>query len=86
VDACLTLVNDVPEVIGHPQVVHDRLIQDVASIGPLIHMISTPAEFRLPPPKLGEHTRIVLEEAGLEAGKIAALADAGIIGIGGDRK
>jgi crotonobetainyl-CoA:carnitine CoA-transferase CaiB-like acyl-CoA transferase len=86
VDACLTLVNDVPEVIRHPQVVHDRLIQDVERIGPLIHMIGTPAEFRLPPPRLGEHTRIVLEEAGLTACKIAALAEADIIGIGGDRK
>ena len=85
-DACLTLVNNVREVITHPQVAHDRLIEDLGRIGPFIRLINTPAEFRLPPPKLGEHTREVLEDAGLPTERIEALAEAGIIGVGGDKR
>jgi crotonobetainyl-CoA:carnitine CoA-transferase CaiB-like acyl-CoA transferase len=85
-DACLTLVNDVSEVLSDPQVLHDKLIRDSGQIGALINLIGTPAEFRLPPPKLGEHTRTVLEEAGLAAERIEKLAEAGVIGVGGDKK
>ena len=86
VDACLTLVNDVPEVIGHPQVVHDNLIQDLSRIGPFIRLPAAAAEFRLPAPRLGEHTRTLLEEAGLSSERIDALIHAGIIEVEGSNR
>ncbi len=40
---------------------------------------ATPASVRRPAPQVGEHTREVLEEAGLTPEQIAALADAGVL-------
>lgn len=45
---------------------------------PPMEFSKTPASVRRPPPRLGEHTREVLEEAGFTAAEIAALQAAGV--------
>lgn len=64
-------VNELPDVMAHPQLVHNRLVTEVGSpVGP-IPTIGSPigidgARPELGPvPELGEHTREVLEELGL---------------------
>jgi crotonobetainyl-CoA:carnitine CoA-transferase CaiB-like acyl-CoA transferase len=43
-------------------------------------MDGTPSEITRPAPTLGQHTREVLEEAGLSAAEIDALREAGALG------
>jgi crotonobetainyl-CoA:carnitine CoA-transferase CaiB-like acyl-CoA transferase len=53
------------------------------ALRPPIVYSRTPAAVHRPAPLIGEHTRMVLEEAGYEATDIEALADAKAIGIAG---
>ncbi len=49
-------------------------------IGPVPKLSRTPAEIHLPPPLLGEHTRIVLHELlGYTDESIDSLAETGVI-------
>lgn len=43
------------------------------------HFSATPASYRLPPPRLGEHTEEVLKELGYSESTIAALREKGVI-------
>ena len=47
-----------------------------------VHFSDTAVSYRLPPPRLGEHTQAVLGELGYGAEEIARLAADGVIGIG----
>jgi itaconate CoA-transferase len=65
-------VNELPEVMAHPQLAHNGLVTEVGSpVGP-IPTIGVPIELARnrpelgPIPALGEHTREVLAEVGLE--------------------
>jgi crotonobetainyl-CoA:carnitine CoA-transferase CaiB-like acyl-CoA transferase len=49
------------------------------SIATPIHLSDTPLMYRLPPPRLGEHTDSVLSEMGYDQGRIQALHAQGII-------
>ena len=82
--------NDVPsapvlrrgEVIANQQVLARKLIAefDHPDIGlvrqpkPAARFDGTPAEIRGPAPRIGEHSKIILAELGLEAGEIERLA------------
>jgi itaconate CoA-transferase len=64
-------VNELPDVMAHPQLAHNRLVTEVLSpLGP-IPTIGSPIAIDGdrpdlgPVPALGEHTREVLEELGL---------------------
>ncbi len=70
-------VRSVRQAAEHPQVaprqmlLHQRhtAFGDITTIGPVVKLSRTPAEVRLPPPALGEHTGDVLGKAeGLEGG------------------
>jgi len=86
-DACLMLVNTVAEAVDDPQVRHRGLIGEVRhptegalkQMGPTIRLTATPGEIRLPPPRLGEHTRSVLAEVGYSDEAIERLARDGVI-------
>ena len=62
-------INDIAEAFNHPQVVHSEMRQTVEhpSVGTVsvlrtpIRLSASPLEIQGPPPRLGEHTREVLE-------------------------
>ena len=62
-------VRSMREAVAHPQVEprgllvrqHHPQFGDVTTLGPVIKLSRTPAEVRLPPPALGEHTDDVLD-------------------------
>ncbi len=80
------------EVIGHPQVAANGSIVEfdhpqagrLRQARPAARFSSSPAELRIPAPRLGEHTREVLAAAGLEEAEIADLAAAGVANLGDD--
>jgi crotonobetainyl-CoA:carnitine CoA-transferase CaiB-like acyl-CoA transferase len=64
-------VNNMAQVFQDPQVVHSQQVAhiphptvgDLPLVGPAITLSHTPAEIRLPPPLLGEHTEELLAES-----------------------
>lgn len=81
------------QIAEDPQVKHMRSLVTVAGTGDTgapLTLVNHPvlydgeaAEVRLPPQQLGAQTEEVLEEIGLDASEIAALADANIIKLRG---
>jgi crotonobetainyl-CoA:carnitine CoA-transferase CaiB-like acyl-CoA transferase len=75
------LVREFHEVMAHPQLAHNRLVTEVDSPVGLIPTIGAAMELGGdrpelgPVPALGEHTREVLEGAGLSAESIAAAVE-----------
>jgi itaconate CoA-transferase len=72
-------VNELPDVMAHPQLAHDRLVTEIGSPVGAIPTIGSPIlvdgdrpELG-PVPALGEHTREVLAELGFEAAEIDAV-------------
>jgi len=53
---------------------------------PPAELSATPADIRLPPPELGEHSREVLQEAGLGAAEIDHLVADGVVRLGGSEQ
>jgi len=72
-------VNELPAVMGHPQLEHSGLVTEIGSPVGAIPTIGSPLTFGGdrpelgPVPALGEHTREVLLEAGLSESEIAGL-------------
>jgi len=89
VDTCVALVNDIAEVIEDPQIKHRGLIAEVEhptegrlkQIAPTVKLSATPGEIRLPPPRLGEHTREILKNLDYADELIESLAREGAISL-----
>ena len=79
--------NDYAQMINSPQVQHIGMVTSVEhpGIGPVQQLVppwdfsDTPAEIRLPAPRLGEHTAEVLTEAGYAASEVASLKSSGVL-------
>ena len=81
-------INDIPDVFDHPQAEACQLALEIEhpTAGPVettgfpYTFSDTPAEVRLPPPRLGEHTQAVLTDLlGYSAGEVADLEARGAI-------
>jgi crotonobetainyl-CoA:carnitine CoA-transferase CaiB-like acyl-CoA transferase len=81
-------VQTVDQVFNDPQVMHRCMLAEIEhpSAGKIkmagipVKFSATPASVRLPPPRLGEHTKNVLEEwLGMNMQEISVLLDKGII-------
>ena len=63
-------VNDIPTALAHPQATARQMVQNVEHpetgpvtlLGPAPKLSQTPAQIRMPPPLLGEHTDQVLKD------------------------
>jgi crotonobetainyl-CoA:carnitine CoA-transferase CaiB-like acyl-CoA transferase len=81
-------INKLSQVFSDPHVLARGMVLEMAHgsgetvkvIANPVKLSETPAEYRLPPPLLGEHTDAVLgERLGLDAAAVAALRDKGVI-------
>lgn len=81
-------INDVATILHDPHVQARGLLHEIIAangqplklVGSPAQFSATPAEIRLPPPALGQHTDIILrEELGLDEATIAQYREAGII-------
>ncbi|MGC4896658.1 CaiB/BaiF CoA transferase family protein [Micromonospora sp. DT31] len=82
-DACVAPVLDWAEAPEHPHLRAREVFvapDGVRQPAPAPRFSATPTAVRRPPPGPGEHTDEVLAEAGVDADRIAALRDAGVIG------
>jgi crotonobetainyl-CoA:carnitine CoA-transferase CaiB-like acyl-CoA transferase len=84
VDILCSRVNSLEEALADPQVVHNEMVVEMhhPDIGPVrfaglpLKMEGTPGSLRLPPPRLGEHSRQVLTELGFTPQEIDVLTAA----------
>ena len=80
-------VNDYADLVHHPQVQASGMIAEqehsragrFKTIATPVKLADTPGRIRTGAPALGEHTREILAETGLDVGEIDALAAAGVI-------
>jgi crotonobetainyl-CoA:carnitine CoA-transferase CaiB-like acyl-CoA transferase len=81
-------INKLSQVFADPQVVARGMVlemghssgQTVKVIANPVRLSETPADYRLPPPLLGEHTDAVLtERLGLDGTELAALRQKNVI-------
>jgi crotonobetainyl-CoA:carnitine CoA-transferase CaiB-like acyl-CoA transferase len=80
-------VNDMGEALSNPQVLARGMVVEVEhpvngrykTLGCPIHLSATPAKIERAAPLLGEHTRLILREAGYADAAIDALVQAGTV-------
>ena len=81
-------INKLSEVFADPQIIARKAVlemrhasgADVKIIANPVRLSETPADYRLPPPTLGQHTEeVLLGLLGIAPEKFAALRAAGVI-------
>ena len=83
VDILCARVNTMEEALAEPQVTHNGMIVEmhhpelgsIKTVGIPVKMEGTPGSVRLPPPRLGEHTREVLTELGFTPEEVAEMVE-----------
>ena len=85
-------INDISEVVRHPQVAARGALVDVmhptagkvTMVGVPVRLSATPGSIRRPSPTLGQHTEEILAEVlGLKSAEVGALRGAGALGLAG---
>ncbi len=77
-------INNIAEAVALPQVQHREMVVEfnnspVKALGSPIKLSQTPVQYVTPPPKLGEHTQIILQELGYADDEIKHMQQQGII-------
>ena len=80
-------VNDLNMALSDQQVKHNRMVVElehktigtVKSLANPIHFSGTPVSYRLPPPALGQHTIIILQQLGFTRDEIKRMQENKII-------
>jgi crotonobetainyl-CoA:carnitine CoA-transferase CaiB-like acyl-CoA transferase len=75
-------VNTVPQAFAHPHVAHRRMLNEQDGFrapGVPVKLTQTPGRPGGPPPRLSEHAREILTEAGLDESAIEKLFVAGVV-------
>ncbi len=83
-------INGLARAFGSPQAqargmrvtVPHSLAGDIPLVANPIKFSETPVQYRAAPPVLGEHTREILAELGMDEAAIRALADEGVVTLG----
>jgi len=81
-------VNDLAGFFADPQVRHNRTWEDVENpeagttryLNHPVRYANTPASLRRHPPRLGQHTEEVLQEAGFDSSELRKLRESSVIG------
>ena len=81
-------VNEYPDVVNDPQVIHNEIIKtvkhptagEIKVVAAPISFSKTPATIRTAPPVLGEHTEEVLQQLGYKKEQLEEMKAEGIIG------
>ncbi len=82
-DGCVFPVLSMSEAPQHPHnVARGTFVtrDDVVQPAPAPRFSATPAQLRLPPPAVGEHTEEILADLGLAVDEVRRLHDAGVVG------
>ncbi|WP_165671863.1 CaiB/BaiF CoA transferase family protein [Metapseudomonas otitidis] len=75
-------VTTVDQAIAHPHTRHRAMLVelgDYRGIASPVKLSRTPAQYRSPPPGLGQHSRELLDGLGLDAGQVDDLIQRGIV-------
>jgi formyl-CoA transferase/CoA:oxalate CoA-transferase len=80
-------ITTISSALNHPQVKHLGIVRsmqhssigEIAQLAPPITLSDTPAQLRLPPPLLGEHTREILSEAGYSDQEVGDFVGKGVV-------
>ena len=80
-------INAVPDILSDPHyLARSNIVEQqhptaghIRTLANPVRLSDTPASYRLPPPRLGEHTAAILSELGYSAGQIDSLREAGDI-------
>lgn len=75
-------VTTVDQAIAHPHTCHRAMLVelgDYRGIASPVKLSRTPAQYRRPPPGLGQHSRELLDGLGLDAGQVDDLIQRGIV-------
>jgi crotonobetainyl-CoA:carnitine CoA-transferase CaiB-like acyl-CoA transferase len=75
-------INSVSQALADVQAQHRAMVRMIAGtpvVGSPVRIDGERADSDLPPPALGEHTREILQELGIEAGEIVRLKSDGVI-------
>jgi formyl-CoA transferase len=78
---------DYPSLVAHPQVAAIDALTEIdhptagkfETVAPFIRFMETPLAITLPPPLLGQHSREILAEAGIDEHEIDRLITSGIV-------
>jgi crotonobetainyl-CoA:carnitine CoA-transferase CaiB-like acyl-CoA transferase len=88
-DVPSTPVHNIEQIVAEEQVKAREMVVevDVPGVGPIrmaglpLKFTETPGAIELPPPRLGEHTELVLQRLGYSAAEISDFAASGAIGL-----